>query len=861
MNTTSSPVRIRLPELLLPAGSFDAGLAALEGGADAIYLGFSEFSARKQARNFGREEYRRILRRAHDEGKRVYVTVNTVILESELPGLAELFAFLDHFPPDAILFQDWGVAAMLRARFPGIPLHASTQTAIQSPEAARLAYESGVSRLVLPRECGLDELRRLRREVPELEYEVFVHGALCYSFSGLCLASGLLLGRSANRGECAQVCRSYYRVEEGGDAEDGSAEDGSVEGASLAGQGLLGREGYWFSCRDLDSAGSLRELVEAGASSLKVEGRMKAPEYTYAVARLYRAELDRLGGASISEAALEELRARARTAFARRPTRGYLLKPNGEGLLDAEYPGHRGVPAGRVISSFGPNGSGSFRSVVELSSPLGLRDGLLVLRPASTKSSGPVGLPAPLAFGVTGLSDAATGRPLVHARSEGQVEIDSPELLSPGDELFRVSAREYDRRAESPEEYEPAVFSVPASLSVELDPASPPEAPKGRLRLDIGGGEGAGPLRDELPLSLFAARAPGGFLKALGRFSENGDFDFRFAVSLEAGASVTIGGKPLALADLFIPPSELKAAKNRLYEAAARALGEANRAEAASAAALEPREVAGFFPGPAAAAAAANAAAANAATVAQVTTVTPSRAALCFPCEGLKAGLPFATPRVLSERLPLPAFEGRSYLPLSPLVADWPSYAGLLRERVRLELEAGHRLVLGLDALHHIAFARELLSSGLDASGLSFFGDVHLYAANRLSRAVYSRFVPRLDFIYEYLELPFFSEERPKKGYFEDETLPGAEAPDAGEAAAPPEPEGSPLRAPLGAPVGEGFEPPLFISRGCFMRHHLGGGSCLPSCQKRLRLRLADRGRRYVLLVEDCITMLFREAS
>lgn len=859
MNTTSPPA-LRLPELLLPAGGFDAGLAALEGGADAVYLGFSEFSARKQARNFGREEYRRILRRAHKDGKRVYVTVNTVILEPELQGLAELFAFLDRFPPDAILFQDWGVAAMLRARFPGIALHASTQMAIQSPEAARLAYESGVSRVVLPRECGLADLKRLKREAPELEYEVFVHGALCYSFSGLCLASGLLLGRSANRGECAQVCRSYYRVEEGG----------SPEGA-----GLLGREGYWFSCRDLDSSESLKELVEAGAASLKVEGRMKAPEYTYAVARLYRAELDRLGGVTIPDSSLEELRAQARTAFARRPTKGYLLKSNGEDLLDAEYPGHRGVRAGRVLSSSGPTSSGSFRSVVELSSPLGLRDGLLALRSSASASSGPVGLPSPLAFGVTGLADAATGRPLVHARSGGQVEIDSPEALCPGEELSRVSAREYDRRALSPEEYEPAVFGVPASLSIELDAASTADAPKGRLRLEIevAAGKERQSIRDEVPLSLFAARSPGGFEKALGRFAENGDFDFRFSVSLEPGASVQLDGKSLLLADLFIPPSELKAAKNRLYEVAARALGEANRLKAASAAALDPSEIVSLFPGPASGApSAAIATTSSSATiVAPVTTVaamaiatTPPRAALSFPSEGLKTGLPYATPRVLAEKIPLPVFEGRSYLPLSPLVADWPAYASLARERVQLELDAGGRLVLGLDALHHVAFARELLASGLDVSRLSFFGDIHLYAANRLSRAVYSRFIPQLDFIYEYLELPFFNSSKPKKGYFEDEILPAEEEADAGEDRSPLQPLGASPNAPdsasIGAPIGEGFEPPLFISRGCFIRHHLGGGSCPPSCTKSLRLRLADRGRRYVLLVEDCVTMLFREA-
>ncbi|HET7839658.1 MAG TPA: peptidase U32 family protein, partial [Rectinemataceae bacterium] len=325
---TRSTASRRLPELLLPAGSFESGIAAIEGGADALYLGFSSFSARKQARNLDPLEYRRLSGFARARGVRLYVAINPVILERELAAVSELLAFLSRFRPDSIIVQDWGLARLIRQRHPGLTLHASTQTAVQGAEGARIARELGVTRIVLPRETPVAELARLRAEVPDLEYEVFVHGALCYSYSGLCLASGLLLGRSGNRGECAQICRSYY-----------------------SGEGPIGRKGYWFSCRDLRLLERLESLAAAGAASLKVEGRMKAPEYCHAVARLYRGALDRLGGASLSDTELEERAEAARLAFARSPTEAWLEERGGSCLIDSEYPGHRGVPVGVVVAS------------------------------------------------------------------------------------------------------------------------------------------------------------------------------------------------------------------------------------------------------------------------------------------------------------------------------------------------------------------------------------------------------------------------------------------------------------------------------------------------------------------------------
>ena len=318
-----SPTAIsRLPELLLPAGGFDSAIAAIEGGADALYLGLSEFSARKQARNFDRLEYRRLFRLARERGIRLYVAINTILAQDELARAASLLAFLGRFPPDAIIVQDWGLASLVRDRHPGIAIHASTQAAVQGAEGARIARELGVSRVVLPRETSLEEMQRLHAEVPEMEYEAFIHGALCYSFSGLCLASGLVLGRSGNRGECAQLCRSYYE--------------------------MRGRSGYWFSCRDLELGFDVSALSAAGIGSLKVEGRMKSPEYCFAVARLYRGILDRLAGDGPDEEEMASRFRAARTVFSRSPTAGWLRERGGACLVDSAYPGHRGIVAGRI---------------------------------------------------------------------------------------------------------------------------------------------------------------------------------------------------------------------------------------------------------------------------------------------------------------------------------------------------------------------------------------------------------------------------------------------------------------------------------------------------------------------------------
>ncbi|MGO8692367.1 MAG: peptidase U32 family protein [Rectinemataceae bacterium] len=774
---------LRIPELLLPAGSFESALAAIEGGADALYFGFADYSARKQARNLDRLEYRRLLGHARDRGVRLYAALNTVILEKELGDITGLLVFLSRFPPDAIIVQDWGLARLVRERFPALSLHASTQMAIQTPQAAHLAARLGIDRIVLPRESSLADLRRFAAEAPELEFEVFVHGALCYSFSGLCLASGLLVGRSGNRGECAQVCRSYY-----------SREDPAGRGGSS----------YLFSCRDLRLTKRIAALAQAGASSLKVEGRMKGPEYGFAVARLYRGILDRLAGRDVADEDLAASSEAADLAFSREPTEAWFASRGGDRLIDPAFPGHRGVHAGRIIARRGE------RIVVDLATRLGLRDGVLLFEDGDPSR--------PLAFSATGLRDERTGRELGIARPGGRVEIDCPGSAQVGSELRRISARELDRRQPSPEEYPPRRQDIPATLfftqgGLGLRLQSPPVGGDEAGGVEIGRGE---------ILALQKARRPGGFIEALNIFEESGDADFRLVPGFEPGESVDLdsGEERLRLSpgDLFLPPSVLKREKNRLYAEARRLVAIRYEELAAAAARWNPD--------------------APAASV-EESIAPPPRSELVFAVEEPASGMPFATPRLLRERAPLPRIEGRYYLPLAALVADIGEYEKLVRLRIEGILDEGNSVVVGLDALHHIAFAQSLIEEfsarDPEARGLRFFLDIHLYVANRLTLASFA-FLPwlseRLAFAYFYLE---------------------AEESDLRE-----------LRKALGghgpslAAVDPRFEPPLFLSSGCLRKHHAEGGVCPADCDRHWISRLRDRKRRYVAITDDCVSMLFR---
>ena len=312
-------------ELLAPAGSFEAALAAFQYGADAIYLGLSALSARAEAVNFTPEQLASITAYAHALTPRraVYVAVNTLVRDDEVPGVLDALDACSEAGVDGVILQDFAVFSLLRRHFPRLQAHASTQMAVHNREGAQAIADLGFSRVVLARELTFAEIRDITAHVP-IETEVFIHGALCYGYSGLCLFSALRTGRSGNRGRCAYCCRAEYHAPDG---EDGQA-------------------AFPFSMRDLFLYDSVRDLRDAGIASLKIEGRMKSPLYVAAVTDLYRRKLDgALEDADAARAAISDMQ----TVFARPATRLYLDGPaRAEDVVDAAAVGHRGALTGHV---------------------------------------------------------------------------------------------------------------------------------------------------------------------------------------------------------------------------------------------------------------------------------------------------------------------------------------------------------------------------------------------------------------------------------------------------------------------------------------------------------------------------------
>ena len=266
------------PELLAPAGSFEGVRAAVQSGADAVYLGFGTFNARRGAKNFTREEMAEAIRYCRARGVKTNITFNILALDRELDAAMEDVRFLNEAGADALIVQDLGVARLIREHAPDLPLHASTQMTIHNLDGALAAKELGFSRVVLSRECTLEQIREITARAG-VETEVFVHGALCMCYSGQCYLSSVIGRRSGNRGLCAQPCRLPYGY------------DG-------------GKKGYPLSLKDLSAADLVAELTRAGVSSLKIEGRMKRPEYAAAVTAVYAKLLREQRAANADEHAL-----------------------------------------------------------------------------------------------------------------------------------------------------------------------------------------------------------------------------------------------------------------------------------------------------------------------------------------------------------------------------------------------------------------------------------------------------------------------------------------------------------------------------------------------------------------------------
>lgn len=319
-------------ELLAPAGSREALVAAVENGANAIYLAGNAFGARAYASNFDREALREAIHFAHLRKVAIHVTVNTIVADEEMGPLRDYLRFLYEAGADAVLVQDLGVARVAHETVPDLPLHASTQMSVSSLEGVRALAELGFTRVVLARELSLKEIRHICAHAP-VEIETFMHGALCVCYSGQCLMSSMIGGRSGNRGRCAQPCRLPYTL------------------VDEKGQDVLGDKAgsYLLSSRDLSTIDVIPDLIEAGVSSLKIEGRMKRPEYVATVVRTYREAIDTYY-AGKGYAVTQEERDDLAQIFNRDFTTAYLEGRPGKAMMSDRRPNNRGLLIGRVTA-------------------------------------------------------------------------------------------------------------------------------------------------------------------------------------------------------------------------------------------------------------------------------------------------------------------------------------------------------------------------------------------------------------------------------------------------------------------------------------------------------------------------------
>jgi putative protease len=431
-----------IPELLAPAGSPESLRAAVAAGADAVYLSGKKFGARRSAPNFTNEEIMEAVRYAHRQDISIYVTLNTLIHDRELPAVAEYLIWLYSIGVDAVLVQDVGVAALARTLVPRLPLHASTQMTIHSPEGVLWAAEQGFSRVVLARELTLDDVTRISEETDEsgIGLEVFVHGALCYSYSGQCLLSSVIGGRSGNRGMCAQPCRKPYTLLIG-DADEYGLPTGLHEVSSP--------ERYLLSPKDLCTYELLPTLVSSPIDSLKIEGRMKSPEYVAIVVSTYRRALDAIAaGKTFKDPKdLQDLC----LAFNRGFTPGYLSGKRSDAVMGRGAPDNRGICVGVVNRYDEKSKTVTFRSNGSYFPAPG--DGLCFTSPRDPGHE----------FGFS--------LNTVPQQKKDEVTLRVPRPVGPGTEVFVTSSTDLAARARQIITHPPVGLRhpVPIDLDVRID--------------------------------------------------------------------------------------------------------------------------------------------------------------------------------------------------------------------------------------------------------------------------------------------------------------------------------------------------------------------------------------------------------
>ena len=314
-------------EILSPAGNFECLKAAIMAGADAVYLGGKLFGARAFSNNFTDEELIEAIKYAHLYNVKVYVTVNTLIYEREVEKFLSYVDFLYKNNVDALIIQDIGMMDLIRKTYPTLELHASTQMHIHNIEGVKLVEKLGLKRAVLARETSIDTIKYIK-ENTSIELEIFVHGALCISYSGQCLMSALIGNRSGNRGSCAGCCRQPYNL--------------------ISNNKKVNDEKYILSTKDLCSLDIIGKLIDIGVDSFKIEGRMKSPEYVYMATKIYRTAVDsylKTGKVKIDEKDILDLK----KIFNRNFTKGFLNNAKNDEITYSYRPNHQGVKIGKVI--------------------------------------------------------------------------------------------------------------------------------------------------------------------------------------------------------------------------------------------------------------------------------------------------------------------------------------------------------------------------------------------------------------------------------------------------------------------------------------------------------------------------------
>jgi len=516
------------PELLAPAGSLESFFAAMEKGADAVYAGLREFSARARAKNFSLAQMERMLGYAHAHGRRIYITLNTLVKEDELPQLVDTLAALDAMRVDGVIVQDLAVARLVRRHFPAIPLHASTQMTIHNTAGVQLLEELGFQRAVLARELALDEIAAIAAATP-VEIETFVHGALCFSISGQCFFSSYLGGHSGNRGRCAQPCRRLYDHR--------------------------GKQGHFFSTSDLSAIDLLPELVRAGVKSLKIEGRMKSAEYVASVVEAYRLVLDapEQGRKDALLAAKEILK----FSFGRTPTKGFLASQQPEDIANPWQKGGTGRYIGQIKGIKGKRLAFDTRDALHVGDRLRAQP--------KTDMAGQAWTVREIFI---------NNRKTMEARAGSLVEVETPFRFEIGDSIYKVSSKE--------------AFTLSENACLRrLESAQGDKLPcRLQLRLDDGTlcitADAAGSQHEfRYPLgALEAARSTDMTAVLQGQFAKTGDTPFRLD-ALEAS------GFPAVL----IPPALFKDLRRQFYRQLGEAVTAAAREWSATAKSQALRDV------------------------------------------------------------------------------------------------------------------------------------------------------------------------------------------------------------------------------------------------------------------------------